>query len=144
MNLEEIIKNFKVIEEVNKEHIQDLELNRRDARVALYLMQPDDKIEALESQDKELLNGVDEEYKKIKDELLKERIELGHHRLEFRQRYLSSTNEEIQEFEGLIVVLGYVVPIICTFNLSTEKYSVVVDKHNLERINTEYKIKKEF
>jgi hypothetical protein len=30
MNLEEIIKNFKVIEEVKKEHIKDLELNRRD------------------------------------------------------------------------------------------------------------------
>jgi len=69
MNLEEIIKNFKVIEEVKKEHIQDLELNRRDARVALYLMQPDDKIEAAESQDKELLDGVDKEYKKMKDEL---------------------------------------------------------------------------
>jgi len=69
MNLEEIIKNFKVIEEVKKEHIQDLELNRRDARVALYFMQPDDKIEAAESQDKELLDGVDKEYKKMKDEL---------------------------------------------------------------------------
>jgi len=75
---------------------------------------------------------------------LKERIELGHHCLEFRQRYLSSTNKEIQEFEGLIVVLGYVVPIICTFNLSTVKFSIVVDKHNLERNNNEYKIKKEF
>jgi hypothetical protein len=107
-------------------------------------MQPDDKIEAAESQDKELLDGVDKEYKKMKHELLKERIELGHHRLEFRQRYLSSTNEEIQEFEGLIVVLGYVVPIICTFNLSTVKFSIVVDKHNLKRINNEYKINKEF
>ena len=144
MNLEEIIKNFKVIEEVKKEHIKDLELNRRDPRVALYLMQPDDKIEAVESQDKELLDGVDKEYKKMKHELLKERIELGHHRLEFRQRYLSSTNEEIQEFEGLIVVLGYVVPIICTFNLSTVKFSILVDKHNLKRINNEYKINKEF
>ena len=80
----------------------------------------------------------------MKDELLKERIELGHHRLEFRQRYLSSANEEIQEFECIIVVLGCIIPVVCTFNLSTEKYSVVVDKHNLERINTEYKIKKEF
>ena len=44
MNLEEIIKNFKVIEEVKKEHIKDLELNRRDPRVVLYIMQPDDKI----------------------------------------------------------------------------------------------------
>ena len=29
-------------------------------------------------------------------------------------------------------------------NLSTVKFSIVVDKHNLERINNEYKIKKEF
>ena len=121
MNLEEIIKNFKVIE-VKKGHIKDPEPNRRDPRVVLYLMQPDDKIEAAESQDKELLNELDEEYKKMKDELLKERIELGHHRLEFRQRYLSSTNEEIQEFEGLILALGYIVPVICIFNRSTENF----------------------
>lgn len=80
----------------------------------------------------------------MKDELLKERIELGHHRLEFRQRYLSSANEEIQEFEGIIVVLGYIVPVICTFNLSTVKYSLIVDKFRLENINKTYKLKNEF
>src|ERR671911_2954316 len=143
MNLEEILKNFKVIEEIKKGQIQKLGQNRRGPTVVLFLTQPEDKIEAPECQDKELWNGVDEEYKKMKDGLWKERIELGHHRLEFRQRYLSSTNEEIQEFEGLIVALGYIVPIICTFNLSTVKFSIVVDKHNLKRINNEYKIKKE-
>ena len=122
MNLEEIIKNFKVIEEIKKEQIQKLGQNRRGPTGVLFLTQPVDKIEAPESQDKELWNGVGEEYKKMKDELLKERIELGHHRLEFRQRYLSSANEEIQEFEGLIVALGYIVPVICTFNLSTENF----------------------
>lgn len=80
----------------------------------------------------------------MKDELLKERIELGHHLLEFRQRYLSSTNEEIQEFEGLIVALGYIVPVICTFNLSIEKFSLIVDKSRLENINKTYKIANEF
>ena len=80
----------------------------------------------------------------MKDELLKERIELGNHRLEFRQRYLSSTNEEIQEFEGLTVALGYIVPVICTFNRTTEKFSLIVDKSRLENINKTYKIKNEF
>ena len=80
----------------------------------------------------------------MKDELLKERIELGNHRLEFRQRYLSSTNEEIQEFEGLIVALGYIIRVICTFNLSTEEFSLIVDKFRLENINKTYKIKNEF
>ena len=144
MNLEEIIKNFKVIEEIKKGQIQKLGQNRRGPTVVLFLTQPEDKIEASESQDKELLNGLDEEYKKMKDELLKERIELGYHRLEFRQRYLSSTNEEIQEFEGLIVALGYIIPVICTFNLSTEKFSLIVDNSRLENINKTYKIKNEF
>jgi hypothetical protein len=44
----------------------------------LFLTQPEDKIEAPESQDKELLNELDEEYKKMKNELLKERVELGY------------------------------------------------------------------
>ena len=143
MNLEEIIKNFKVIEEINKGQIQKLGQNRRGPTVVLFLTQPEDKIEAPECQDKELWNGVDE-YKKMKDELLKERIELGNHRLEFRQRSLSSTNEEIQEFEGLIVALGYIIPVICTFNLSTEKFSLIVDNSRLENINKTYKIKNEF
>ena len=144
MNLEEILKNFKVIEEIKKGQIQKLGQNRRCPTVVLFLTQPEDKIEAPECQDKELWNGVDEEYKKMKNGLLKERIELGHHRLEFRQRYLSSTNEEIQEFEGLIVALGYIVPVICTFNRSTEKFSLIVDKSRLENINKTYKIKNEF
>jgi hypothetical protein len=80
----------------------------------------------------------------MKDELLKERIELRNHRREFRQRYLSFTNEEIQEFEGLIVSLGYIIPVICTFNLSTEKFSLIVANSRLENINKTYKIKNEF
>ena len=60
MNLEEIIKNFKVIEEIKKEHqIQKLGQNRRGPTVVLFLTQPEDKIEASECQDKELWNGVD-------------------------------------------------------------------------------------
>ncbi len=80
----------------------------------------------------------------MKDKLLKERMELGHHRLEFRQRYLSSTNGVIQEFEGLIVALGYTVPVICNFNRSNEKFSLIVDKSRLEKINKTYKIINEF
>jgi hypothetical protein len=38
--------------------------NRRGPTVVLFLTQPEDKIEAPECQDKELWNGVDEEYKK--------------------------------------------------------------------------------
>ena len=144
MNLEKIIKNFKVTEEIKKGQNQKLGHIRRGPTVVLFLTQPEDKIEAPESHDKELLNGLDEEYKKMKDEILKERIELGYHRLEFRQRYLSSNNEEIQEFEGLIVALGYIVPVICTFNRSTEKFSLLVDKSRLENINKTYKIKKVF
>ena len=64
MNLKEIIKNFKVIEEIKKERIQKLGQNRRVLTGFLFLTQPEDKIEAPESQDKELWKGVDEEYKK--------------------------------------------------------------------------------
>ena len=133
-----------ILEVTEKEQIQKLRQNRRGSTGVLFLTQPEDKIEAPESQDKELWNGVGEEYKKMKDELLKERIELGHHRLEFRQRYLSSANEEIQEFECIIVVLGCIIPVVCTFNLSTVKYSLIVDKFRLENINKTYKIKNQF
>jgi hypothetical protein len=136
---------LKELVEVKKEHAQEL-VNKRGQEPVLYIIQPEDKLETPESQKqkgKELMDGLDEEYKKMKAELLKERIELGHHRLEFREAYFSSNYEQIYEYDGIIVILGYIVPIICTFNHATEKFSVVVDKHNLERINNEYKFKNE-
>ena len=57
-------QEFQIIEEIKKERIQKLGQNRRVLTGFLFLTQPEDKIEAPESQDKELWNGVDEEYKK--------------------------------------------------------------------------------
>ena len=42
MNLKEIIKNFKVIEEIKKERIQKLGQNRRGLTGFLFLTQPED------------------------------------------------------------------------------------------------------
>ena len=57
---------LKELVEVKKEHAQEL-VNKRGQEPVLYIIQPEDKLETPESQKqkgKELMDGLDEEYKK--------------------------------------------------------------------------------
>jgi len=139
------ISKEKLLETVRK--IQKLEGERQEIiqnEGACYVTTRSDFVEPSESlslKTKELLKkaNANKEYQDLKTTLLKQKTKKGY-RLTFVKTYVSSNNEIIRVYKGLVVGIGLIHPIIVTLNLTKKSGSVVIDKAEEEKMEQQFNL----